>query len=327
MTQDGPTHEPGGQHVPPPGSPMAVGTAGPLIVPPLPGAAPPAGPGTLSVSRGRFLRRALANDPPALVASATLLGLLTLALVGPYVSPYDPIAIAPMERLLGPSSRHILGTDELGRDLLSRIIHGSRVSLLTGVTVVALAGTVGIFVGTVAGYFRGWLDTILMRLIDMLLAFPGLVLAMAIASALGPSLTNAMLAVAVVSVPGYARLARGQVLVVREREFVAAARVLGAGDLRIVVRHVLPNCLSPLLVYATMGIGSAILTAAALSFIGLGAQAPTPEWGAMVASGREFLLDQWWYATFPGAAIFVTVMAFNLFGDWLRDLLDPRLRG
>jgi peptide/nickel transport system permease protein len=276
--------------------------------------------------RQRSLRHELLRDPTAVAAAAILGGMLVLALVGPLLSPYDPIAIAPINRLQPPDPRHLLGTDELGRDLLSRVTHGARVSLSVGLMVVGLAGGVGTLVGVTAGYVRGWLDTLLMRVIDMLLAFPGLVLAMAIASTLGPGLTNAMLAVAVVAVPGYARLARAQVLVVREYQYVEATRALGAGSLRIVLRHVLPNCVSPLLVYATMGIGSAILTAAALSFIGLGAQAPTPEWGAMIASGREFLLDQWWYPIAPGAAIFLTVISLNLFGDWLRDVLDPRLR-
>ena len=272
-----------------------------------------------------FLRRQFAANPPALVALGILLMVIVLALAAPVVSPYDPIAIAPAERLSPPSSAHPLGTDEIGRDLLSRIIHGARISLWVGLVVVGLAGSVGTLLGVAAGYARGWLDTILMRFIDMILAFPGLVLAMAIASSLGPGLTNAMLAVAFVAMPGYTRLARGQALAIREQQYVEAARALGAGHRRIILRHILPNCLSPMLVMATMGMGLAILTAASLSFIGLGAQPPTPEWGAMVASGRAFLLDQWWYAIFPGLAIFLTVVSFNLLGVWLRDVLDPRL--
>jgi peptide/nickel transport system permease protein len=291
-----------------------------------PPGAPPAEEPAAARWRGADLLRGLVANPPAL-AGLTMLALMVLvALAAPWISPYDPIRIAPGERLRPPSGTHLLGTDEIGRDLLSRIFHGARVSLWVGLIVVGLAGSTGTLIGVVAGYARGAFDTVAMRFVDIILAFPGLLLAMAIASSLGPGLTNAMLAVAFVATPGYARLARSQALAIRELQYVEAARALGVPTARIVLRHVLPNCLSPLLVLATMGMGSAILTAASLSFIGLGAQPPTPEWGAMVASGREFLLDHWWYAIFPGLAIFLTVVSFNLVGDWLRDTLDPRLR-
>ena len=269
----------------------------------------------------------LRRSPLTLVGAAVVLGVVVVAALAPVLAPYPPDEVNFASRLLPPGPQHWFGTDELGRDILSRVIWGSRASVGAGFLIVAVAVSVGLVVGSISGYFGGRLDTVIMRLMDIVLGFPSLILAMALAAALGPNLTNAMLAVAFVRIPVYVRLVRGQSLQVREREFVKGARCFGASHLWIIVRHVLPNSISPVIVQATLDIGGAILTASALSFLGLGAQPPLAEWGAMVASGRRFILDQWWYPTFPGLAIFVTAMGFNLCGDGLRDLLDPRARG
>jgi peptide/nickel transport system permease protein len=230
-------------------------------------------------------------------------------------------------RLAPPGPGYLLGTDELGRDILTRLVHGARVSLVAGLVIVVMAAAAGCGVGAVAAYGSRVADRILMRTADVFLAFPTLVLAMALVAALGPGLFNAMIAVAVVSWPGYARLMRAQVLAGLAQPYVEAAVGLGAGSRRVLVRHILPNCAAPVMVKMTMDAGFAILITASLSFIGLGAQPPTPEWGAMITTGRRYLLDQWWYPTTPGAAIFVTVLGFSLLGDGLRDLTDPRIRG
>lgn len=269
----------------------------------------------------------LRRSPLTLVGAAVVLGVVVVAALAPVLAPYPPDEVNFASRLLPPGPQHWFGTDELGRDILSRVIWGSRASVGAGFLIVAVAVSVGLVVGSISGYFGGRLDTAIMRLMDIVLGFPSLILAMALAAALGPNLTNAMLAVAFVRIPVYVRLVRGQSLQVREREFVKGARCFGASHLWIIVRHVLPNSISPVIVQATLDIGGAILTASALSFLGLGAQPPLSEWGAMVASGRRFILDQWWYPTFPGLAIFVTAMGFNLCGDGLRDLFDPRARG
>lgn len=249
------------------------------------------------------------------------------ALFAPALAPADPLDQKLSLRLKPPSLAYWLGTDQLGRDMLSRLLFGARISLIIGLVVVGLAGTFGTLVGLVAGYTRGIVDEVLMRVTDLFLAFPALILAMAIAGALGPNLNNAMIAIAVVTWPVYARLARSQVLSLREREFVEAARSLGASTPRILWRHILPNTLAPLLVQASFDMGGAILTAAGLSFIGFGAQPPTPEWGVMISEGRKFITTHPWLSLFPGLAILLTVAAFNLIGDGLRDALDPRLRG
>ena len=229
-------------------------------------------------------------------------------------------------RLLAPSLAHWFGTDEGGRDIFSRVVFGTRYSLLAAVVVLALAVTIGTTIGLVAGFAGGKIDEALMRLTDMFLAFPALVLAMGISAALGASLANSMIAIAIVWWPWYARLVRGQTLRLRQEQFVEAARASGASDARMVLRHILPNCWTPIIVQITLDVGYAILTTASLSFIGLGAQPPTPEWGAMVATGKDYILDQWWLATFPGLAIFLAVMAFNLLGDGLQEALSPVLR-
>jgi len=265
---------------------------------------------------------------PLTVAGLVLITLFALAaLFAPLLAPADPLKQVLSTRLKPPTAAHWLGTDQLGRDVLSRMLFGARISLLVGVVVVGLAGSLGTFVGLVAGYTGGWLDEGLMRLTDVFFAFPALILAMAIAGALGPSLTNAIIAIAVVSWPVYARLVRAQVLTLREREYVEAARSLGASTPRIIWQHILPNTLAPLLVQASFDMGGAILAAAGLSFIGFGTQPPTPEWGVMISDGRSYISTQPWLSLFPGLAILFTVAAFNLIGDGLRDAFDPRLHG
>jgi peptide/nickel transport system permease protein len=262
------------------------------------------------------------------VVGLALIAILALiALSAPLIAPADPLKQVLSTRLNPPSAEHWLGTDQLGRDLLSRMIYGARISLLIGGVVVGLAASLGTFVGLVAGYTGGLLDEGLMRLTDVFFAFPALILAMAISGALGPSLTNAMIAIAVVSWPVYARLVRAQVLSLRAREFVEASRGLGASAGRIMWGHILPNTLAPLLVQASFDMGGAILSAAGLSFIGFGTQPPTAEWGVMISEGRNFIVTHPWLSLFPGIAILLTVAAFNLIGDGLRDALDPALRG
>ncbi len=265
---------------------------------------------------------------PLTVAGLVLIVVFSLsALLASVLAPANPLDQKLSQRLKPPSPAHWLGTDQLGRDVLSRLLFGARISLTVGLVVVGTAGTFGTLVGLVAGYTGGLVDEALMRVTDVFLAFPALILAMAIAGALGPSLNNAMIAIAVVTWPVYARLVRGQVLSLREREFVEAARSLGASTARILWRHILPNTLAPILVQASFDLGGAILSAAGLSFIGFGAQPPTPEWGVMISDGRKYVSTQSWLSLFPGLAILLTVAAFNLIGDGLRDSLDPRLRG
>ena len=267
------------------------------------------------------------RSPLTVAGLALILLLVLIAVFAPLLAPADPLKQVLSTRLDPPSADHWLGTDQLGRDVLSRIIYGARISLVIGLVVVGLAASLGTLVGLVAGYAGGLLDEVLMRLTDVFFAFPALILAMAISGALGPSLTNAMIAIAIVSWPVYARLARAQVLSLREREFVEASRGLGASAKRVVWQHILPNTLAPLLVQASFDMGGAILSAAGLSFIGFGTQPPTAEWGVMISDGRNYIATHPWLSLFPGMAILFTVAAFNLIGDGLRDALDPRLRG
>jgi len=260
------------------------------------------------------------------LGAAIVLALVVVAIFAPWIAPYSPTRINLRERLQPPSGKHLFGTDDAGRDILSRVIYGSRVTLRICALVVGLTLVIGTLLGLVSGFFGGWVDELVMRVSDVFLAFPALILAMAIAAALGPSLENAIVAMVAIWWPRYARVTRGQVLSIREIDFVAAARAAGASSFRIMLRHILPNCISPVVVQATLDLGEVVLTAATLSFIGFGAQPPTPEWGAMVSVGRNFLRDYWWYTTFPGLAILITVMGFNLLGDAVRDILDPRLR-
>jgi len=268
----------------------------------------------------------LSRNASAVAGCLIIAAMLFMAVFASLLSPYDPIRISLPERLKPPSAVHLFGTDELGRDILSRIMHGARISLRIGALVVLIAGGLGALTGAISGYVGQRVDNLIMRVMDVILSFPPLVLALALAAALGPDLNNAILAVAFVMIPKFARLVRGEALAVKERQFIAAARAAGAKRLWIILHHILPNCLASVIVLATLVLGEAILIAASLSFIGLGAQPPTPEWGAMVSVGRKFLMDQWWYATFPGLFILTTVIGFNILGDALRDILDPRIR-
>jgi len=279
------------------------------------------------VKEFRYTLHLLKQSPLALVGIAVVLVLVLVAIFAPLIAPYDPYDLDLPDKLAPPNKYHLFGTDDFGRDIFSRIVYGSRISIKIGILAVGIAFCIGVPLGVVAGYFGGWVDELIMRIMDMMLAFPALVLAMALCAALGYGLTNAMIAIGIVYIPYYARLVRGQALSVRENPYVEAAHSIGASRSRIVFRHVLPNCLSPLVVQATLSLGDAILTAAALSFIGVGAQVPEAEWGAMITLGRGYIVSgEWWLATFPGVAILVTVLGFNLFGDGLRDTLDPRLR-
>ena len=265
---------------------------------------------------------------PRLVGSAILVALLFLvALLAPFISPHDPIAVNADNAYLPPlSPGHLLGTDELGRDLFSRMLWGARVSLPVAFVAVAVGLVAGGLIGLASGYAGGLADLLLMRFIDALLAFPGLVLAIAIVAALGPGLRNAMIAIGIVAIPTYARLVRALVLQLKQMDFIIATRSLGATSLRIVVRHMIPNLLNPVIVQVSLSAGFAILAEAVLSFLGLGAQVPTPDWGQMINSGSTFLANDPWLAFVPGFAISVTVFSFNFLGDSLRDALDPRLR-
>ncbi|MCL0051381.1 nickel ABC transporter permease subunit NikC [Thermodesulfovibrionales bacterium] len=263
----------------------------------------------------------------ALIGAGIILVLIFIAVLAPFIAPHDPIEQNLEHRLLSPNTEYLLGTDNLGRCILSRLIHGTSVSLQIGVMVVGIAAFVGVTLGLVAGYRGGLIDELIMRIVDILLAFPGIILALVIAGILGPSLFNVMLALAVVGWTSYARVVRGAVLSVKEKEFVEAAQALGAGEARIMFRHILPNVMAPVIVMATLGMAHVILAAAALGFLGLGAQPPTPEWGSMLNDGRAFMRTAPHLTIFPGLAIMVTVLAFNFLGDGLRDALDPRLKG
>lgn len=269
----------------------------------------------------------LKQSPLTLIGGAIMLLMLLLMLFSPWLTPLDPNAVHLTARLQPPSAAHWFGTDEVGRDLFSRVLIGSQQSIAAGLAVVVISGGIGSLLGCFSGVLGGWADALIMRVMDIMLSIPSLVLTMALAAALGPSLFNAMLAIAIVRIPFYVRLARGQTLVVRQFAYVQAARTFGASRWHLIGWHVLRNALPPLVVQASLDIGTAILMAATLGFIGLGAQQPTAEWGAMVANGRNYVLDQWWYCTFPGAAILITAVGFNLFGDGLRDLLDPKSGG
>ncbi len=272
------------------------------------------------------------RNKTAVAGLAIILFFILAAISAPWIAPHDPVETALYDQLKPPvwhaggAWKNILGTDELGRDTLSRIIYGARVSLLVALVSVGLAFSVGTLLGCVSGYYRGVLDNIIMRVMDMILAFPYLLLAIVVVAYLGPSLENAMLAIGITYVPRFARIVRGSVLEECGKDYVMAARAVGARDLRIIFLAILPNCLGPLIVQTTLSMASSILDAAALSFLGLGAQPPTPEWGAMIARSRSLILRASWVMTFPGVAILLAVLGFNLLGDGLRDALDPRLR-
>lgn len=261
----------------------------------------------------------------AFVGLLIIIALLVIAALAGVLAPYSPtFGDLKNARLLAPSEQHWFGTDDLGRDILSRILYGSRWTLYVVILVAIIAAPIGLLVGTVAGYAGGWTDAVLMRITDIFLAFPKLVLALAFVAALGPGIENAVLAIAITSWPPYARIARAETLTVRNSDYIKAVQLMGASPTRIVLRHIMPLCISSLIVRVTLDMAGIILTAAGLGFLGLGAQPPLPEWGTMIASGRRFILDQWWVAGAPGFAILIVSLGFNLLGDGLRDALDPR---
>ena len=268
----------------------------------------------------------------AVIGLWVTLALVVVALAAPLLAPHAPSMqyrdafLVPPFWQEGGSTRFLLGTDAIGRDILSRLIYGSRYSLFIGAVVVSIALVGGIVIGLIAGFFGGWVDAVIMRVMDVILAFPSLLLALVLVAVLGPGLMNAMIAIALVLQPHFARLTRAAVMAEKNREYVVAAQVAGAGRLRLMFRTILPNCLAPLIVQGTLSFSNAILDAAALGFLGMGAQPPTPEWGTMLAEAREFILRAWWVVTFPGLAILITVLAINLMGDGLRDALDPKLK-
>ena len=268
----------------------------------------------------------------AVIGLYVFVAIVIVAVLAPLIAPHSPSLqnrgsfLVPPVWEAGGDWRFLLGTDAVGRDILSRLIYGARFSLFIGAVVVTLSVSVGVIVGLIAGYFRGWVDTVITRVMDIILAFPSLLLALVLVAILGPGLLNAMIAIALVLQPHFVRLTRAAVMSEKTRDYVTAARVAGAGNIRLMFRTILPNCLAPLIVQATLSFSSAILDAAALGFLGMGAQPPTPEWGTMLAEAREFILRAWWVVTFPGLAILVTVLAINLMGDGLRDALDPKLK-
>jgi peptide/nickel transport system permease protein len=265
------------------------------------------------------------RNPLAMVGLAVLISLILVALCAPLLTDRSPVSQDLSVRLQPPSARHWFGTDELGRDIYTRVLYGSRITLMIVGLVVVMVAPTGLLIGTAAGYLGGWVDTALMRVTDVFLAFPRLILALAFVSALGPGIENAVIAIACTAWPPYARVARAETLTIRRSDFIAAIRLQGAGPLRIVLGHVVPLCTSSLIVRVGLDMAGIILTAAGLGFLGLGARPPAPEWGAMIASGRQFLLDQWWVATVPGIAILVVSLGCNLLGDGLRDVLDPKV--
>lgn len=277
-------------------------------------------------SQIRAVWRRLLRNRMAVIGGCVVLFFVAVAVFAPLIAPYDPNKPDFMARLQGPSAKHWLGSDTLGRDMLSRIMYGSRYSLLAGIVSVTIAALVGTLLGLLSGYYGGWVDMVIMRLMDMLLAFPGILLAIAIISVLGRGLFNAMVSVGLYSVPSFARVVRSRVLSLREQEFVESARAIGDTDSRILFLHILPNIMTPVIIMSTMRLGTTILAAASLSFLGLGAQPPMPEWGAILSGGRDVLRVAPHIAAFPGLAILMTVVGFNLLGDGVRDALDPKLK-
>lgn len=277
---------------------------------------------------GRFYLGLLvfSRNPLAMTGLAIVALLVLVALLAPLLAPGSPFEQDLTRRLQPPSAQNWLGTDELGRDIYTRVVHGSRITLYMVVLVAIIVAPIGLLVGTVAGYLGGWIDNVLMRITDIFLSFPRLVLALAFVAALGAGIENAVIAIGITTWPPYARVARAETLTLRNSDFINAVRLQGASSLRIILRHVMPLCVSSLIIRLTLDMAGIIITAAGLGFLGLGAQPPAPEWGAMIAKGRDFLLDQWWVATIPGIAIFTASLGFNLLGDGLRDVLDPKQR-
>ena len=277
----------------------------------------------LSYRHKKLIRRFLKSR--IIIYGCVLLVLVVLAFFAPYLAPYDPIQIS-MEGRKSPNIDHIFGTDRLGRDIFSRVMYGAKFSLTIGIISVSIGLTIGTIMGVISAYYGGIIDTIIMRFIDALLAFPGILLALVVIAVLGPGLINVMLAVGISSVPEYARLARGKVLSVMQLEYIEAIHSLGGSNLRIIVKHIIPNISAPITILATLQVGNAILVGSGLSFLGMGAQPPTPEWGLMTAEGRNFISQAWWISTFPGIAILITVISINQFGDGLREAIDPYLK-
>jgi len=277
-----------------------------------------------SPSREVFKR--LRRSKSATLGGIILAALVAAAFLAPLLTPYEPLEMNPVDRLQPPNARHWLGTDVFGRDLLTRILFGSRISLQTGLISVTIAILIGVPLGLVAGFYGGLIDRSMMRIVDLMLTFPGILLALVLIAILGPDLFNAMLAVGISASPTFARVVRAAVLSSKEHTYVEAARAVGCTNLRIMLRHILPNTLAPIIVLGTLGVAGAIIAAAALSYLGLGARPPTPEWGALLSEGRNYLRVAWWMTTFPGLAIMTAVLSINLLGDGLRDALDPRLQ-
>lgn len=269
--------------------------------------------------------RRLRKSRTAVLGIIIIILFTLIAFFAPYIAPYDPLEQNFIKSFRAPSAEHYLGTDEFGRDIFSRIIYGARISLQIGFVAVFISLIVGVSVGLAAGYYGGWIDMVVMRIMDLMLSFPYILLALVIMSILGPGIYNAMIAIGIVYVPQYARIVRSSVLSVKKKEYVLAARALGANDFRIILKHVFLNSMAPIIIQTTLSIGRAIINAAGLSFLGLGAQPPTPEWGAMLSNGQDFLRNAPWVATFPGIAIALLVLGFNLVGDGFRDAFDPRL--
>lgn len=288
--------------------------------------ATPSAPQAAAPKPAGFIRLLLRNRLAAVGLGFIVLWTIA-AVIAPWVAPYDPYVPDVASKLQSPSAAHLLGTDNFGRDILSRVLYGARISIWTGLIAVGISFVIGVPLGGIAAYYGGRTETIIMRLLDVLLSFPSLVLSMAIAASIGAGLSSAMIAVGIVGIPEFGRLMYGQTVSLREKEYVEAARSIGVKDRVILLRHILPNALAPLLVQATLGMGFAILTASSLSFLGLGVKPPTAEWGAMIAEGREYIISgEWWLVTFPGLSIATAILGFNLLGDGLRDVLDPRLR-
>ena len=283
----------------------------------------------MQANLGRWYRlgTSLLRNPLSALGLAIIVALILTAIFAPQLAPYSPTRQNLSMRLLPPSAEHWMGTDQLGRDIYSRVIHGARITLRIVVLVAIIAAPLGLLVGAISGYFGGWVDRLMMGLTDIFLSMPKLILALAFVAALGPSINNAIIAIAITSWPAYARIARAETLTFRSAEYIAAIRLQGASHLRVVVAHVLPLCLSSMIVRVTLDMAGIILTAAGLGFLGLGAQPPLPEWGAMIATGRDYILREWWVATMPGLAILVVSLGFCFLGDGLRDVLDPKREG
>ena len=278
------------------------------------------------LGRAYLLWRSFSKNKLAMIGLLIVIGLIFVSLLANLLTQYSPVSGGDLrtERLLPPSLTHWFGTDDQSRDIYSRVVHGSRLTLLIVALVSIIATPIGLLVGTAAGYLGGWVDAVLMRITDIFLAFPRLILALAFVAALGPGIGNAIIAIAITAWPPYARIARAETLTIRNSDYISAVKLQGASSLRIIFKHVMPLCMSSLIVRVTLDMAGIILTAAGLGFLGLGAQPPQPEWGAMVSTGRNYLIDQWWVAALPGLAIFVVSLGFNLLGDGLRDVLDPK---